>query len=81
PFEVQSIHRLDMKRLKRMVAEQDLGPVEIKMRGLGLTPETLRTQLRVRGSHPATLILAGGVGAARAILAQRPREWPVVSGQ
>ncbi|MGZ3384470.1 MAG: THUMP-like domain-containing protein, partial [Isosphaeraceae bacterium] len=62
-------------------AEQDLGPVEIKMRGLGLTPETLRTQLRVRGSHPATLILAGGVGAARAILAQRPREWPVVSGQ
>ena len=81
PFEVQSVHRLDVKQLKRLVAEQDLGPVEIKMRGLDLAPETLRTQLRVRGSHPATLILAGGVGAARAILAQRPREWPVVSGQ
>ena len=72
PFEVQSVHRLDVKQLKRLVAEQDLGPVEIKMRGLDLTPETLRTQLRVRGSHPATLILAGGVGPARAILAQRP---------
>ncbi len=72
PFEVQSVHRLDMKQLKRLVAEQDLGPVEIKMRGLDLAPETLRTQLRIRGSHPATLILAGGAGPARAILAQRP---------
>ncbi|MGA2705088.1 MAG: class I SAM-dependent methyltransferase [Isosphaeraceae bacterium] len=72
PFAVQSVHRLDMKQLRRLVAEQELGPVEIKMRGLDLAPETLRTQLRVRGSHPATLILAGGVGPARAILAQRP---------
>jgi len=73
PFAVQSVHHLDMKQLRRVVAEQDLGPMEIKMRGLDLAPETLRTQLRARGSHPATLILAGGVGPAIAILAQRPR--------
>ncbi len=72
PFEVQSVHRLDLKQLKRLVAEQDLGPMEIKIRGLALAPETLRTQLRARGSHPATLILAGGVGPAKAILARRP---------
>ncbi len=77
PFEVQSVHRLDLKQLKRLVAEQDLGPMEIKMRGLDLAPETLRTQLRARGSHPATLILAGGAGPAKAILARRPVEWSV----
>ena len=70
---VDFLLNLDVKQLKRLVAEQDLGPVAIKMRGLDLAPETLRTQLRVRGSHPATLILAGGAGPAKAILAQRPR--------
>jgi len=73
PFAVQSIHHLDVKQLRRLVAEHDLGPVEIKMRGLNLAPETLRTQLRLRGSRPATLILAGGMGPAMVILAQRPR--------
>jgi THUMP domain-like/RNA cap guanine-N2 methyltransferase len=72
PFEVQSVHRLDMKQLRRLVAGHNLGPLEIKVRGLDLAPEMLRTQLHVRGSHPATLILAGGAGPARAILAIRP---------
>jgi hypothetical protein len=70
-FQVRSIHSLDLRRLKRMVAEQALGPLEIKLRGLDLKPETIRAQLRPRDSRPATLILAGGSGPARAILAQR----------
>jgi hypothetical protein len=70
-FQVQSVHRLDLKQLRRLVAEQDLGPLEIKIRGVDLTPERLRTQLRARGNRPATLILAGGARAARAIVAQR----------
>ena len=68
PFEVQSVHRLDLKQLRRLVAEKDLGPLEIKLRGLDLTPEALRKQLRPRGSHSATLILAGGSGPAAAYL-------------
>ncbi len=72
PFAVQSVHHLDIKQLRRLVAEQDLGPIEIKMRGLDIAPETLRTQLRPRGAHPATLILAGGMGPAIVILARRP---------
>jgi hypothetical protein len=71
-FEVLGIHRLDLKQLRRLVAQRDLGPLEIKVRGLDLTPEMLRNQLRVRGSHPATLILAGGSGPSRAFLARRP---------
>lgn len=70
-FEVEGVHRLDLKRLRRLVARQDLGPLEIKVRGLDVVPETLRLQLRPRGAHPATLILAGGAGPARAILARR----------
>ncbi len=70
-FEVQSVHRLDLKQLRRLVAEKDLGPLEIKLRGLDLTPEALRKQLRPRGSHSATLILAGGSGPAAAYLTRR----------
>ncbi len=70
-FEVQSVHGLDVKQLRRLVAEQDLGPLEIKVRGLDLAPETLRARLRPGGSHPATLILAGGAGTAMAILTGR----------
>jgi hypothetical protein len=71
PFEVQGVLPLDLKRLRRLVAEENLGPLEIKLRGLDLVPEKLRDQLRPRGSRPATLILAGGSGPARAILARR----------
>lgn len=71
-FEVGSVHRLDLKQLRRLVVDQDIGPLEIKVRGLRLTPETLRGRLRARGTQPATLILTGGSGPARAILARRP---------
>ena len=71
PFEVQAVLPLDLKRLRRVVAEKNLGPLEIKLRGLDLVPERLRDQLHPRGSRPATLILAGGSGPARAILARR----------
>ena len=71
PFEVQAVLPLDLKRLRRVVAEKNLGPLEIKLRGVDLSPEKLRDQLRPGGSRPATLILAGGSGPARAILARR----------
>jgi hypothetical protein len=70
-FEVISVHPLDLKRLRRVVAEHDIGPLEIKVRGLDLAPELLRKQLATRGSRPATLILAGGSGHAVAVLAFR----------
>jgi hypothetical protein len=70
-FAVQSVHRLDLKQLKRLVAWEGLGPLEIKLRGLELVPETVRARLRPEGTRPATLILVGGTGPALAILAQR----------
>jgi THUMP domain-like len=71
PFQVQAVLPLDLKRLRRLVADENLGPLEIKLRGLDLSPENLRTQIHPRGSRPATLILVGGSGPARAVLARR----------
>lgn len=73
-FEVQHVLPLDLKRLRRLVADQGLGPLEIKPRGLDLLPETLRAQLRLEGTRPATLLLVGGPGRARAILARRDEQ-------
>jgi hypothetical protein len=84
-FEVRSVHPLDLKQLKRAIAAEGLGPLEIKLRGLNLTPESLRARLRPPGPSPATLILAGGIGRARAIVARRmersasPRFLPAAS--
>ena len=71
PFEVESVHPLDMRQLKRLLRERNVGRLEIKVRGLDLVPEELRKALGPRGSESATLILAGGSGPARAILVRR----------
>jgi hypothetical protein len=70
-FEVLEELPVDLKRLRSAVARLGLGPLEIKVRGLDLRPETLRSQLRPPGPNPATLLLVGGPGLHRAILAQR----------
>lgn len=70
-FEILEVWPLDRKRLKGEVAKRRLGPLEIKVRGLEIRPESLRAELHPEGPHPATLILAGGRGRSRAILARR----------
>ena len=71
-FEVIKALAVDLKGLRRLVAERGLGPLEIKTRGLDLTPEALRKHLRPLGTdNPATLLLMGGKGPARAVLARR----------
>ena len=70
-FEVLDVFPLDMKTLRRVVAGRGLGPLEIKSRGLDLRPETVRERLRPPGPNAATLLLVGGSGPARAVLALR----------
>lgn len=71
-FEVRDVIPLDLKRLRRLVAELGLGPLEIKTRRLpSLRPDDLRRRLHPQGVHPATLLLHGGPGPARAIVAHR----------
>jgi hypothetical protein len=54
-----------------MIERHNVGTLEIKVRGADITPETLRARLKPRGDEPATLLIVGGEGPARAVLAQR----------
>jgi hypothetical protein len=64
---------MDIKHLRRMLQRHDVGTLEIKVRGVDITPESLRARLKPRGDESATLLIAGGPGPARAILAWRAR--------
>ena len=70
-FAVREVGSLDLKHLRRMIRRHDVGILEIKVRGLDLSPESLRARLKPRGSETATLLIVGGPGAARAVLARR----------
>lgn len=70
-FEVRDVSAFDLRRVRRMLAAHNVGSLVIKVRGLRLTPEKLRADLRLRGSQEATLIVIGGAGGARAVLVQR----------
>ncbi len=70
-FLILEVLPLDLKALKRLVVARGLGPLEIKTKGVDVRPETLRDQLRPPGPNPATLLLMGGRGPTRAVLARR----------
>lgn len=70
-FEVVEVLPLDLKRLRRTLAELRVGVLDIKIRGLDLRPESLRRTLKLDGPNSATLILVAGAAGSRAILAHR----------
>ena len=70
-FEVVAVLPLDLKRLRHEVVTRGLGPLEVKTRGVDLRPEVVRSTLKSPGGEPAVVLLAGGDGPARAILARR----------
>jgi hypothetical protein len=70
-FEVEEVVPFDLKTLRGVVAARGIGPLEIKVRGLDARPEDLRSRLRPPGPNPATLLLIGGAGPARAVIARR----------
>jgi hypothetical protein len=70
-FAVREVAPMDLKHLRRMIRRHDVGTLEIKVRGLEVSPESLRARLKPTGSEPATLLIVGGPGPARAVLARR----------
>lgn len=70
-FAVLEVTSLDLRHLRRMIQRHRVGTLEIKVRGADVAPESLRARLKPRGSEPATLLIAGGPGPARAVLARR----------
>jgi hypothetical protein len=70
-FAIREVGPMDLKHLRRMIRRHDVGALEIKVRGLEVSPESLRARLKPNGSEPATLLIGGGPGPARAVLARR----------
>ena len=70
-FQVLDVLPLDLKRLRRLIAKNDIGTLEIKVRGADVAPETLRRELDLVGVRAASLLVFGGSGPVRAVLAQR----------
>ncbi len=71
-FHVVDILPFDLKRLKKRIADHDIGTLEIKVRGVDVDPKTLRRQLNLTGSRSASVLVFGGGNApVRAVLAQR----------
>ncbi|SEJ17151.1 THUMP-like domain-containing protein [Demequina mangrovi] len=61
---------LDVKALARELRSRDVGTVDIKKRGVDLTPEQLRPRLRLKGSQRATLVLTRLEGRHAALLVE-----------
>ena len=58
-YEILEELPFDLKQIKRHLKKHDIGRLEIKKRGVDLTPEQLRKDLKLKGKNGATLIIAG----------------------
>lgn len=70
-FEVVEVLDYDVSTLRTYVAQHRIGTLEIKKRALDVDPAALRKQLRPRGPHQATIILARTPRGAKAVVARR----------
>jgi SAM-dependent methyltransferase len=58
------------KALRAALRARDVGALQIKKRGIAITPEELRSRLRLRGSASATLVLTRTPHGAQALLVE-----------
>jgi hypothetical protein len=70
-YEVVDQLRYDTKTLRAYVRDRGIGTLTIKKRGVGVTPEKLRRELRPRGDNEATLVITR-VGGRAGVLVVDP---------
>jgi THUMP domain-like len=73
-FEIIDVLPLDRKQLRAYCREHGLGRLEIKKRGVDLSPDRLRRDIAGRGDNAATIIVAPVQSQIRAIIARRISE-------
>ncbi|MBI9114092.1 THUMP-like domain-containing protein [Sanguibacter suaedae] len=59
-----------LKKLRGYLRERDVGRVTIKKRGTAVTPEHLRSQLALRGSAEATIVLTRVAGSQQILVVE-----------
>ncbi|MFB7662479.1 SAM-dependent methyltransferase [Kitasatospora sp. NPDC056138] len=57
-YEISDVLPFNVKKLKALLRERGVGTVVIKKRGIGITPEELRRQLKPSGPNELTVILS-----------------------
>jgi hypothetical protein len=70
-FAVEQELPLDVRQLRSYLHANKIGRLEIKKKGVDMTPETLRPQLKLAGDAEATLVLAQSAGQVRAMVCRR----------
>ncbi|WP_329564827.1 class I SAM-dependent methyltransferase [Kitasatospora sp. NBC_01266] len=69
-YEITDVLPFNVKKLKALLRQRAVGTVVIKKRGIGLTPEELRRQLKPAGPNSATVFLTRVADAPTMLLAQ-----------
>jgi predicted RNA methylase len=72
-YEIVDRLPFDTKRLRTYVRDRGIGTLTIKKRGVGITPEALRRDLRPRGGNDATLVVTRVQGRATVLVVVRCR--------
>jgi hypothetical protein len=70
-FEVLDVLPNDERVLRAWVRDQDIGVLEIKVRGLDVDPAVLRRRLKPKGPATATIVLTPTTVGARALVVRR----------
>lgn len=70
-YRVKAILPLKDKEIRNYCSSNQIGTLEIKKRGVDITPEQLRPKLRLKGTGAATLVLTK-VGSARQAIVCEP---------
>ncbi|WP_016909741.1 THUMP-like domain-containing protein [Streptomyces xiaopingdaonensis] len=70
-YEIGDVLPFNLKRLRALLRERDVGNVTVKKRGSAVEPEELRRKLKLRGSASATVFLTR-VDGAPSMLVGRP---------
>jgi hypothetical protein len=69
-FELIENLPLDEGAIRKALAARGIGKLEIKKRGVDITPEQLRPKLKLKGESAASLILTKVGDARRALIVQ-----------
>jgi SAM-dependent methyltransferase len=67
-YQVLDVLPFGLKRLRSLLRERDIGVLTIKKRGSAIEPETLRRQLRLRGTAAATIVVTRIAGQPSVLL-------------
>ncbi len=69
-FEVLEVLPFSLKGLRERLRAHDAGPVVVKKRGTAVEPETLRRQLKLKGSREVTVVLTRQAGRQVAMVVE-----------